>query len=73
MTSMGKKYYFYGDSEVKVKGSFTREIIGGLINQKVEDRKIIIDKFTRDNEVATPVRDDFSPKEVKLVLQALSS
>lgn len=69
---MGKKYYFYGTQEVRVKSTIRREIIGELKEQKPEDREMILEKFEQGDQTAVPVRDDFSLERVKQVLQDLS-
>lgn len=68
----GKRYYFYGTPEVRVKSTIEREIIGNLKDRKPEDRELILDEFEKGDETAIPVRDDFSLEQVKQVLQNLS-
>ena len=69
----GKKYYFYGTPEVRVKSTIKREIIGNLNDQKPEDRELILEKFEQGDKTAIPIRDDFSLEQVKQVLQELSN
>jgi len=69
----GKKYYFYGTSEVRVKSSaIKREIIGQLKDKKPEERELILEKFEKGDETVIPIREDFSMEKVKQVLQELS-
>ncbi len=68
----GKKYYFYGTQEIRVKSIIRREIIGELKDQKPEARELILEKLEQGDETAIPVRDDFSLERVKQVLQDLS-
>ncbi len=69
----GKQHYFYGTEEIRVRSAVKREIIGELKQQKLEDRKLILEKFEKGNEVAIPVRGDFSPNRVKQVLLQLAN
>ena len=69
----GKKYYFYGTPEVRVKSKIKREIIGELKDQKPEDRELILEKFEQGDKTAIPIREDFSLERVKQVLQELSN
>ena len=70
---VGKRNYFYGTEEIRVKASVKREIIGGLEEQGPENRNLILEKIKKSNEVAIPLRDDFSPERVKQILLKLAS
>ena len=73
IVGIGKKNYFYGAEEIRVIASVKREIIGGLEEQEPENRNLIIEKIKKSNEVAIPLRDDFSSERVKQILLKLAS
>jgi hypothetical protein len=69
----GKQHYFYGTEEIRIRSAVKREIIGELKQQKLEDRKLILEKIENGDKVAIPVREDFSLDRVKQVLLQLAN
>ena len=67
-----KKYIFFGDNEIKIKGSIKREIIGGLEKNKEDDLDLIKSKIESGDYTFIPVRDDISLDEVEQALLQIS-
>lgn len=69
----GKKYYFYGDTEIRVRGQITRNIIQGLESFTPYIREQIIAVMETGDETLIPIRDDISPDRVQRLLQQLAN
>ncbi|MCW8922579.1 MAG: hypothetical protein OQK69_02955 [Gammaproteobacteria bacterium] len=72
VTRSGRKYIFFGASEIEVKGTIAREITGGLKDYKPEEQKQIHKHLESGNETIIPIRDDISPKSVEQTLHRLA-
>lgn len=69
----GKRYLFYGDNEIQVKGSITWEVIEGLASFKAEDQKLILKKLESGDQTTIPIRDDIPLDSVVQLLKKLAS
>jgi len=67
-----KKYIFFGDDEIKVKGIISREIIAGLEKNNAEELHKIQQQLESGDYTVIPVRDDISLDSVEQLLLQLA-
>ena len=72
VTKTGKKYFFYGTAQVKVRSGIGREIVGGLEQKDLEFEQTILEMIETGNETGIPIRDDFPLDEAEDSIRRLA-
>jgi hypothetical protein len=67
-----KKYIFFGDEEIQVKGAISREITGGLEKNNSEEQDKIQQLIESGDYTFIPIRDDISSDSVEQALLQLT-
>lgn len=68
VVTTGKKLYFFGTGEIRVRGDIQREIISGLENLDTADRKLLEAELETGNETVIPIREDVPLDRIEALL-----